>query len=231
MVVSIRTGRALVAAASLALLGACEDKPNNLVIPVVATTLSINSGSSGQTAVVGTALANPISVHVSDATGNSVSGVTVTWTVVDSGGSTSATTTVTDVNGNTSVTWTLGLKAGQDSLVASLANGVSVTITATATAAAFHNLVLVSGDAQSVVAGSTTAPFVVHAVDVHGNSVSGVVVAWTTTGGGTLSSTSTTTDVNGLTSVTLTTSATPGAFTVTATSGTAPAITFHGTGT
>lgn len=231
MVVSIRASRALVAAASLALLGACKDKPSNLVTPVLATTLTINSGSSGQTGVVGTALANPISVRVSDVAGNPVSGVTVTWTVVDSGGSTSASTTTTDINGNTSVTWTLGRKVGVDSLVASLANGVSVTITANAVAGPFSNLVLVSGNTQSVAAGTVTAPMIVRAVDANGNPVSGVAVTWTTTGGGTLSSTSTTTGADGTTSVTLTTNATAGPFTTTATTSTGAPITFNGTGT
>lgn len=231
MVVSIRTSRALVAAASLALLGACDDKPTNLVVPApIGATLTVNPGSDGQTGVVGEALANPISVHVSDAAGNALAGVLVNWTVVGDGGSVSATSTTTDINGNTSVTWTLGLTAGVDSLVASLNNGVSVTITATAVAGPFSNLALVSGDAQSVTAGTVTAPLVVRAVDANGNPVSGVDVTWATTGGGTLSATTTTTGDDGTTSVTLTTSATAGPYTVTATSGSS-SVTFNGSGT
>ena len=102
-------------------------------------------------------------------------------------GTLSAASNTTDANGNATVNLTLGNTAGVDSVRASLANGASVILTATATSGAFTNLVMVSGDAQSVTAGATTQAFVIRAVDQFGNSVTGVPITWATTGGGTLS--------------------------------------------
>ena len=219
---------ATVAASMIAV--ACGGDDNNEA-PLVATSITVNSGSSGQTATVGTALTNPVSVHVTDQNGNAFSGATVTWTVVGAGGTVDATTSTTNSTGDATVHWTLGATAGTDSLTASIPNGQSVTITATATAAASGNTVAkVSGDSQSVKAGTATQPLVVRVLTSGGTAVSGATVTWTTTGGGTLSSTSTTTDATGTTSVTLTTSATAGAATVKATVGTS-SVTFTVTGT
>jgi len=228
----IRRRTTLVGLASLALLGACSDKNEIVnVIPAAPTSLSAVPGSDGQTAVVGTALPTPIAVLVMDQFGNAMSNVTVAWTVIGNGGTVSSATSVSGSNGQATVVWTLGPTAGVDSLRASLPSGTSIIIMATATAGAFDHLVLVSGDAQSVLAGTPTAPFFVRAVDANGNAVSGVTVGWTFTGGGTLSSNSSTTDAQGLASTTFTTSITPGPFTVTTTAGTAPAIIFAGNGT
>jgi adhesin/invasin len=230
MGVSIRTGKALVATASLALLGACGDKVNvNVVSPFVATSLTVVSGS-GQTGTAGAALADPIVVRVLDQNGFALPNAVVTWTPAANSGSVSSVTSTSDINGDASITWTLGTAAGSDTLVASLANGATATITADAVAGAFNNLTLVSGDNQTVAAGAATQPMIVRAVDANGNPVAGALVTWASTGGGTLSATSTTTDATGSAQVTLTTSANPGAYTVTASSGAAPSITFNGSG-
>ena len=84
----------------------------------------------------------------------------------------------------------------------------------------------VSGDVQSIAAGSTSAPFVVMATDAFGNVVAGTIVAWTATGSGTLSATTGTSDVNGQSQVTLATSATAATYTITATAGSAAPVVF-----
>ena len=232
MGVSFRTGQAAVAIASLVLLGACGDKDfsNIVVVQPVATALTVLDGVDAQTAVVGTALANPIAVRVTDQNGNALAGALVTFTVTNNnGGTLSAGTATSDINGVASTIWTLGPIAGVDSLTASLANGASVVITATGTAAAFANLVLISGDQQSVLASTPTAPMVVKAVDANGNAIAGAIVTWATSAG-TLNNTTVTTGADGTAAVILTTSAVPGAYTVTATSG-ASTITFTGSGT
>ncbi len=64
------------------------------------------SGDS-QTATLGTALANPIIVRVTDARGNPDSGVTVTWLAGPGSGGVSPTTIVTDGQGHASTQWTV----------------------------------------------------------------------------------------------------------------------------
>jgi hypothetical protein len=110
---------------------ACNDD-NGLVNRVlVATSISASSGDA-QVGAAGQALAQPIVVHVLNQIGNSLQNAVVSWTVLSGGGSVSASTSLTDANGNASVTWTLGPAAGANSLRAAIANGNSVTFTATA---------------------------------------------------------------------------------------------------
>lgn len=128
---------------------ACNDDNDvTSVLILAAANITVASGN-GQSAVVGQALAQPIVVHVSDATGASVPNAPVTWTVLLGGGSVSASTSQTDANGNASVTWTVGPNAGANSLRAAIATGASVTISATAT----HNVQVVSatGDITTAV--------------------------------------------------------------------------------
>jgi hypothetical protein len=208
---------------------ACDDNSSNTA-PLIGTTVTINTGSDAQTGTAGQALAQPISVHVVDQNGAAFAGASITWTVMSGAGTVSAATSTTNATGDATTIWTLGNTAGADSLKADLGNGSSVIIAATALAGPFASLSLVSGDAQSVTAGTTTQPLVVKAVDTLGNPVANATVTWAVTGGGVLSATSSTTDATGMASVTLATDANPATYTVSATSGTVAAITFTVTG-
>jgi hypothetical protein len=75
------------------------------------------------------------------------------------------------------------------------------------------------GDNQSAAAGTVFADSLTAIVlDQYGFSTEGVAVAWAiTSGGGSLSAATTTTDLNGITSVTYTGGLTPGRATITAT--------------
>jgi hypothetical protein len=126
---------AFIAAAFVVVATACNDSSTNTV-PLVPTTISANSGSDTQVGTAGQPLAQAISVHVADQDGNAVSNAAVTWTVQSSGGSVSAPTSTTGSTGDATVAWTLGSTVGVDSLKASIASGASVTLTATANAAA-----------------------------------------------------------------------------------------------
>lgn len=75
--------------------------------------LSLESGD-GQTAPAGQALAAPLVVRVTDAFGNPIPGVEITWTAVG-GGSVSEAATTTDESGRASVTRTLGITSGAQS--------------------------------------------------------------------------------------------------------------------
>jgi adhesin/invasin len=228
MGVTIRSGRALVGMASLVVLGACGDKDFvNVVFVPIASNLSVAATSQGQTGIAGAALANPVIVRVFDQAGRPLAGALVNWTVFGIGGSVPQASSITDLNGDASIIWTLGNTAGADTLRASLLNGASALITATGTNGAFAALAMVSGDAQTVIAGATTAPFVVKAVDANGNAVAGQTITWVFTGGGTVSNLSSVTDANGMAQIAFVTSITPGPWTVVATSGTASA-TFTG---
>jgi len=227
MGVSIRAGSALVGVVSMFFLGACDNKFDfaNVIVPV-ASTLTVVAGSNNQVGIAGQALPVPITVHVLDQNGNPIPGAVVSWTIIGASGSVSSPTSTTNASGDASVIWTLGTLAGTDSLTASLANGVSVLITAVATAGQFTNLVINSPNPQTI-STSSPAPLVVKAVDANGNPVAGVTVGFTPSPAASLSATSATTDVNGLATVTLLAGAPIGVVDVTATAGVAVPVVFH----
>jgi hypothetical protein len=230
---TIRAGRAVVGMASLFLLGACGDKFVdfvNVVTPpiLVGTSLTVSSASQNQTGIAGDTLPTPISVRVFDQFGNPLAGALVNWTVLSNGGSVPQASSLTDLNGDASIVWTLGATAGADTLQAALPSGATAIITATGIAGPYASLTTVSGDGQTVLAGSTTAPFVVKAADANGNAVAGQTVTWVYTGNGTVMNGSSITDADGLAVMQFLTPVAPaGPFSVSATSG-AATVTFTG---
>jgi Bacterial Ig-like domain (group 1) len=72
-----------------------------------ATSMQVVSGD-GQTGTTGTALANPLSVRVTDANGYPVAGVPVYWKSQIGGGTLAPSVTLTDADGRASAHWTLG---------------------------------------------------------------------------------------------------------------------------
>lgn len=225
-----RNSFAVVIAGVIAIGGtACSD--SNSTAPLVATTIDVASGSNAQTGVVGQPLAAPVTVVVVDQNGSPIANAVVGWTVVGAGGTVSLPTTQTDATGSTSVTWTLGTVAGIDSLTVLLQGGTSATVTATAAAAGLTAISVVSGDAQTVTAGATSAPLVIKATDQFGNRVPNATISWMVTGGGSLSSPTSITDTNGQAQVTLTTDPTPATYAVTATAGGSAIASFTVNGT
>jgi Bacterial Ig-like domain (group 1) len=207
------------AAAAAALVGAAACGDTTFTNAVLATSVTVAAVSQNQTGVVGQPLAQPISVQVTDVSGNPIIGAVVTWTVLTGGGSVASATSTTDSNGNASVIWTLGPTPGTNTLRASIATGASADITATGVAGPVAaGMTIVSGNNQAIAVNGTSAALVVHLADAAGNPVAGVTVTWTTTGG-TLSAASTTTDASGNTQVTLTAGATAATYTVTAAAG------------
>src|SRR5439155_1196208 len=102
-----------------------------------AASLTKSSGDnlSGQ---VGSTLATPHEVLVTDARGNPVSGVRVDWQAATGGGSVNPTSSTTDVNGHATTTRTLGVVPGTQTTTATatLSGGpTTVTFTITATIA------------------------------------------------------------------------------------------------
>jgi adhesin/invasin len=158
-----------------------------------------------QSGRVGEMLAEPVVVAVTDVGGLPVAGATVEIElagVLD--------TIQTGGDGRGSAELALGSSTGAVTghvrvLAPEGPQPIQTTFTATALSASANGLTLVSGDAQSGVAGSALPePLVVGVTDAFGNPVAGVKVAWTVVGGGSVSESETTTGADGSTSVTRT---------------------------
>lgn len=91
------------------------------------------TNGDNQSALKGTALANPLVVHVTGAGGIGAVGVPVTWTVATGGGTLFATAATTDADGYAQTRWTLGATAGAQTLRTQVAGLAAVTFDATAT--------------------------------------------------------------------------------------------------
>ncbi len=135
----------------------------------------------GQKATAGTAVATAPSVKVTDAGGNPVSGVAVTFAVASGGGSASGGSAVTDSTGVAAAGgWTLGTTAGVNELTATASglNG-SVTFTATATAGAPTRILVTAGDTTPAAGGGVNLS--AQLVDAYSNPVGagGTAITWT----------------------------------------------------
>jgi len=95
-----------------------------------ATALEEISGD-GQSALVGTSLAEPLVVRAHDGSDNPVAGLAVAWIVGEGGGSFAPATSVTDADGLASARWTLGPAPGRNSATAVISGVGTVGFTAT----------------------------------------------------------------------------------------------------
>jgi adhesin/invasin len=153
-----------------------------------------------QAAAVNSVLADSLVVLASDAGGNPVSGVTVTWTP-QGGGSISPGAVVTGNDGRAAALRVLGGAAGQQTAQAA-ADGLAgspVTFVHTALASAPSALIKVSGDSQAAPAGFEVAEdLVVRLTDQDGNGIGGRPVTWVKgLGGGPTDPETSTTDPSG----------------------------------
>ncbi len=152
-----------------------------------ATDIVLNAGNN-QTATVNTAVTTAPSVKVTDAGGNPVSGVSVTFAVAGGGGSVTGAAASTNASGIATVgSWTLGTVAGSNTLTATSGTltGSPVSFTATGTAGSAATLAINAGNGQSATAGSTVAvaPSVL-VTDAFGNPKSGTSVTFAVASGG-----------------------------------------------
>jgi hypothetical protein len=169
----------------------------------VAGSGSVLVGVSGddQTGPVLSALADSLVVRATDALGNPVANVEVTWSV-SGGGSISPVTVQTDADGLASAERVLGGSSGAQSAQASVPGftGSPVTFSHTAVPANPTVLVLVSGDDQIGPGGFALAEsLVVRLQDNNGNGIGGRSISWLpSSGSGSVSPPTVTTDPNGL---------------------------------
>jgi adhesin/invasin len=168
-----------------------------------------------QEGAAGTTLGDPLVVEVTDAFGNPIPDVPITWTA-QGGGTVSETSTVTNAQGQSSVLRTLGPTSGLQTTLATsdveLA-GSPVVFSHTATAGNPSLVRAFSGNEQIGLPGSTLPQaLVVEVVDGGGNPVVGAAVTWVVTaGGGSLDPTTGTTDDAGRASTTWTLGSATGA--------------------
>ena len=203
---------------------------------VVQTPHSLTKVSGdGQEGPASTQLAEPFVVSVLDQDGEAFAGATITFSVPAGGGmlssttdanpctiasSTSSATATTDANGQAATRLTLGSDPGTNTVSATVEGLEAETFTATAAEQAMpHSLTKVCGDSQEGTASILLdEPFVVLVSDEDGAAMAGVVVSFAvTTGGGTLSSATATTNADGRARTWLTLGSDPGTNTVSAT--------------
>jgi adhesin/invasin len=192
---------------------------------------AINASSgNNQTGTVQT----PLNLSVQAAnpyTGIGISGVPVTFSDGGTGGVFNPSSATTNSTGTATTIYTLPETAGTYSLTASSPGYTTATLSETAIAGTAKTISVISGSSQSGTVGTTLPlPLVVQAKDSFGNKVSGALVTFSDSYGGTFSPNPATTVSNGEASTvfTLSTSAHSG-FAVTASSGAATPATLHET--
>lgn len=184
--------------------------------PLLATTAGNNQSGAG-----GTTLTVPLRVTLTDAyTHNpeAISGVPVTFSDGNLGGTFSNPNAVTDASGSASTTYTLPTKASTYALTASNSSYVSASFIATSLPGPAASFTIAGGNGQSgIVATSLPSPLKVALKDSFGNGISGAAVSFTDGGaGGTLSPPSSVTDSSGFANTLYTTPTKSGKVVITA---------------
>jgi hypothetical protein len=183
----------------LLVVGACGDDHKPSPVPAAMEVL----GGNGQAAPLSTTLPDSLKVKVKDETGNPVSSVMVTWSVVSGGGTVSPTSSATNSDGMTATQFTLGPTEGEQRAEAEVSGVASpLVFTAVATGTGLTRTSVAGGNGQSAPAGALLPqPLSVVVTDAAGGLMSGATVNWSVlTGGGSISPASSTTDASGIAS-------------------------------
>jgi plastocyanin len=173
-------------------------------------------GGDAQEGVVEQTLAQPILVLVTE-NNAPLAGATVDWLTTGTEGTLDPQSSVTDGDGLTSATWTLGRFVGINRVTAQVSGGDQPSVNFTAQAFPDEPAVLVkgTGDNQRAFVNRVLDDISVRVTDQFENSVPGVDVGWTASGG-TLSSSHVFTDPGGVSTVQLTLGGIPGTIMLTA---------------
>ena len=214
-VIANRLSRVLLLGLPLAFAG-CGGESLTLPSEGEPAAINIVSGNQQQ-GRVGSTLDAPLVVKVTDTRDRPVAGASVVFEFTDTGGGGDATpaSTTTDANGQASAQLRLGAREGQVNGTARVpvAGGttpVQIAFTATALSDNANGISLVSGDNQTGAVNTVlTDSLVVKVSDAFGNPIPGVTIAWSVTGGGSVSEASTQTGADGQTAVQRTLGAAP----------------------
>ena len=145
-----------------------------------AATAISTAGGSGQEAVAGSVLPEPIVVLVVDAFDNPVPDAVVTWAAANGGSVTPSSTT--DALGQAGATWTLGTTAGPQTATASATGATDAMFMARALADLPAAIEVFAGDAQEAPVGQPlSAPVSVRVSDRFGNPTPNTQVDWSVT--------------------------------------------------
>jgi plastocyanin len=220
-----------------AMIAACGGGDGGPGTPSPVIQKAASASGDGQTAQIGTALANPLRVVVT-LSGVPKSGSTVTWAATGAGASVSPTTSITDALGIATTGWTLGTTVGAQSATATLAGatGSPVSFAAAATATpvpVIAKTATTSGDGQTGTVGNPLANPLRVLVTLSGAPLSGQTITWGTSGtGSAVTPPTSVTDATGIATTTWTINNTAGAQSATATlaGATGSPVTFAGTG-
>jgi len=194
-----------------------SDSTTSPLTPAAIARVSADS----QTTSVGVAMSQPLVVLVTGGGGSPLANVSVAWSIVDGGGTLSETTVVTDANGHAATTYTPGQTPGHAHVTARTGS-LTGTFTITLVVGAPASLAKFGSDNPAAIVGSVL-PLSVKLEDAFGNGIAGATVTWSAAGGS-VSSTTSTTDSGGVATVTYTASSTAGTSTLTASvAGVAPA--------
>ena len=209
-----------------------------IAISPAAARLTVLSGG-GQSAIVGSVLAQSFEVRVDAADNLPVQGITVQFQATTTGGSVAPASAVSDVNGLASTSMKLGTITGPYVFQASGTGMSAVTVSATALAGAPASIVATAGALQTAVVGTVLpiAPTVA-VKDASGNPASGVAVTFTasatsgsvSTGTTFTTSVAATTDATGAAKVNWKIGALAGPDTLTVSAGTLPPVLFIANG-
>lgn len=145
----------------------------NAVAGASAAANLVEVSGNGQTATAGSTLDDSLIVRATDAAGNPVAGVAVTWTVAG-GGSVSEATTTTGLDGRTGVRHTLGSVAGAQSATATAAGltGSPITFASTATVGSAGKLFINRQPSATAASGAVLAQQPrIQIQDANGNDV------------------------------------------------------------
>jgi hypothetical protein len=168
-------------------------------VPPAAGGFTRASGDS-QTGHVGAELAEELRARVTDAAGNPVRGVTVTWGITGGGGSFAFTSSSTGFDGIARAGWILGMTPGPQTATAST-GGQTLAFNATATAAGIAFKVLDGADQDGTAGADLARQVVVRLTDGDGRPVARSTIAWRLAGDGYIASDGQATDADGVSRV------------------------------
>jgi hypothetical protein len=198
-------------AGAVAAAAGCGDHPLG---PNVPDSVTAASGDS-QTILVGNRSSAPLVAVVKNSSGTPLPGVNVNWTVTSGGGSLTALSTTTDANGQVQTTYLSGAFADTVKVSASTGDRSHLfTIKLLPDTVAI--LTPLQGNGSAALVGYPLT-VIAKAADRFGNPIKGVAIDWSASGG-TLQTTSATTDSVGRASNVITVGPDAGNYTVTASS-------------
>jgi uncharacterized protein YjdB len=144
----------VISASSSGLTGAST--PAFDVVSGPAANMQVVSGGA-QTAAASTVLA-PITVLLTDASGNAKPNTIVFFAVTSGGGSVTPASVATDAQGRATATWTLGAATGAQTMSASSVGVTTLSVSATATSSTNHWVI--AAQPTNTVAGVAMTPFI-----------------------------------------------------------------------